>query len=105
MARKPARKASAADIEMMRSLRASGKELMDICKITGFGYGTVQKHCEDVSTRGGEGDGTRVGWSISGDEATYTGITDKPIKTEADAIEASNPQNRPCSALLCCKKS
>lgn len=90
MPRKSPKVPTLADKEVIRSLRSSGKELQEICEITGFSYGTVQKHCGDIKPRHGEAEGTKVGWSIDGDNATYTGITDSPIKSEADAIKASN---------------
>lgn len=79
-------------IEKLRALRQEGYTIDEIVEMTGVGFGSVSRACRGVavpkvSGERGKPDETDFGWKEKGDEASFSGVTTKPVKTLDDAIK------------------
>lgn len=88
MARSQPKTPTPEDIQTMRHLRTAGNTIQSIAQETKYAHGTVQKYVADITPA--PQDKTVEGWTEENGNGTYTGITNKPIRTPADALALAN---------------
>lgn len=86
MARSQPKNPTPDDIQTMKHLRQAGQDIQSIADEMGYGYGTVHKYLKGAEPV----HKALEGWKEEGGSGTYTGITDKPIRTPAEALKLAD---------------